>query len=239
MTLALRIDALDMPNVRASEGAGTVTLVYGTDNMWQVFNGTVAKTCVLPTTGILKGQRVCIESQGAGTITVQSSGLNTLAFVDSLQSKLECIALQDAPTSAAHWKVHLDYSQRQYLHGTTYNGGNAPTLGSAAGGFSVTRAVFIPYQMQDGTWRLKGQLSINYSSTSANTTLTVNGITSKTAGGIQPVNVQFADGTQANVKYAYFGSPGTNTLDFRSVAAETSAFLWFDIEIDAKPTWAY
>ena len=47
---------------------------------------------------------------------------------------------------------------KQYLHGTAYNGGNAPTVGGVAG---VTRGVFVPYQTQDGTWRLKFNLVVN------------------------------------------------------------------------------
>jgi uncharacterized delta-60 repeat protein len=46
---------------------------------------------------------------------------------------------------------------KKYLSGTAYNGGVVPTITGSVDG-TITGAVLIPYQLQDGSWRLKGSI---------------------------------------------------------------------------------
>lgn len=101
-TTPYQILDLAQANVRASEGVGTTTLVV-TDNKHQLFNLSAARTVVLPTTGVKAGQKWLIQNSGTFTLTVQSSGLNTLTTV--LGTNAILTALQDSPTSAAHWSI--------------------------------------------------------------------------------------------------------------------------------------
>lgn len=123
---------------------------------------------------------------------------------------------------------------KQYAHGTTYNGGNAPTVTSAATSPTITSSSFIPYQMQDGSWRMKFNLLINASSSGAYH-FSIAGITiprtqsyvARTGNGILP---DFA----AN-DFCY--SNGTFYCAFASGVTDMAAFG--DIALSAKPTWAY
>lgn len=120
-----RLTSLDRPNIRASEGAGTTTLTI-LDNFWQIFNLSAARTCVLPSTGIVKGQRFRIENQGSTfALTVQSSNTNSLLVIDSKYETAEFIALQDAPTSSAHWRVNSKSNRvKSYVYVSESQGTN-------------------------------------------------------------------------------------------------------------------
>lgn len=124
---------------------------------------------------------------------------------------------------------------KQYLHGTTYNGGIAPTVTSAQAGFTVNRAVFIPYQMQDGTWRLKWNIRVNITSaTLSSLSMNLNGVVfmdSWACSGLWGAN---AVGVRA------FVNAGSNTIAIESGSVTTSAASHSgDVELTSKPTWAY
>ena len=128
---------------------------------------------------------------------------------------------------------------KQYLHGTTYNGGIAPTVTSAQGGFTVARAAFVPYQCQDGTWRIK--FNIFYAFTSATVTAvtaSVNGIVFKNVSFYsQPVAV--APSSTANITNGYVSPNTGNIVAAVSSSVQTGFGLSGDVELNAKPTWAY
>lgn len=138
-------------------------------------------------------------------------------------------ALDDATATRLGLKV--------YQHGTTYNGGNAPTV-SGVNVTSVTRAVFIPYQMADGTWRMKLQLRVTSSAVQTNI-LNINGITTKNVTSWeQVVAMSQLGGASTPMSIAGF-TPNSNTL---TLAVTTTSTLWGvsgDIELESKPTWAY
>lgn len=111
-------------NVRASEGAGTTTLT-ASDVRHQLFTLTAARTCVFPTTSIKKGEVWRIETSGAFFLTIQSSDTTTLTTIMDGFAVYE--ALQDTPTSSAHWR-NLDlYSSSDVAVNFNENAGNTKT----------------------------------------------------------------------------------------------------------------
>jgi hypothetical protein len=123
---------------------------------------------------------------------------------------------------------------KQYAHGTTYNGGNAPTVTCSANSPVIAYSSFIPYQMQDGRWRMRFNLKF----TSAPSTVFGFAV----AGISIPV-------TQAYWTIGDLGTPDfatgagfvdTNNNFYSTQAGGTTRVMSFgDIELSAKPTWAY
>jgi hypothetical protein len=126
-----------------------------------------------------------------------------------------------------------------YSHGTTYNGGIAPTVTFVGGGgtlTSVDSSKFIPYQMQDGSWRFKFNFRITLSSTSRTN-----------------VNIRIAGVDLTNVQEAIYGSIGTVTnptsrakaegtdfyIEWAAAATHSNTIMGGDVPLNAKPTWAY
>jgi hypothetical protein len=128
----------------------------------------------------------------------------------------------------------------QYAHGTTYNGGNAPTVTLTAGGgtlSSVTRAVFVPYQMADGSWRMKFNVYCLLSSLSRSAvTLNISGVTIK-SGFAQPV-VGYVAGTGIPPR-TRVETTGNIQFDLSAAVVLDAAASSGDVELNSKPTWAY
>lgn len=143
-------------------------------------------------------------------------------------------------TSSLDNQTATQLGLKQYLHGTTYNGGNAPTVTSAQAGFSVTRAVFLPYQTQDGAWRLRLNIATAFTSASlTTTTLSINGITFKNISGYsQPISVTLPGTVTVGRAFA---NENTSQLRWDLSVATTVTGMNFsgDVELDLKPTWAY
>lgn len=233
-------------NVRASEGTGTTTLTSA-DNFWQVFNLSAARTVLLPSAGVTAGQRYVMQNQSSsGTLTVQSSGENTVCLVDSLYSKAELIALVNSPSTAANWMIgSFTYSQVAYLMGTNYNGGASPTVTGVTATWTNSRSEFLPYQTPDGTWRLRFNISGSFSSSSSTSIVrvTVNGVVFKT-GPSQTISVSFLNGTPSTLQWVG-GRVDAGTSNVRGDLFAASTYdgsgggFSGDVELDSKPTWAY
>lgn len=123
-------------NIRGAEGAGTTTLT-SSDKRVQVFtlNANTARVVQLPTTGIKAGEIWTMEqttavsdASGETKLTVQSSGANTIDIIN--QGQMILVALIDAPTTAANWRVMRYYSFLDHVSTFTFQGG---TPGSASG----------------------------------------------------------------------------------------------------------
>ena len=90
--------------------------------------------------------------------------------------------------------------------------------------------------MQDGTWRLKFEISGTMTSIGATTDVTLVGITSKNVSNYnQPV--AYYNGT-SGLGTGYVPANG-NTFRAVPASAVTSFAQSGDIELDSKPTWAY
>jgi hypothetical protein len=130
--------------------------------------------------------------------------------------------------------------QKEYNHGTTYNGGDAPTITYNAGGGSLTSVelgTFIPYKTQAGVWRLRFSIKITVSST-ARTSLriAVNGITFPNAYS------QVVHGTMFNAATHYYAYAinNTNQIELAHASSTSTAYAYSgDVVLASKPTWAY
>lgn len=131
---------------------------------------------------------------------------------------------------------------KSYAHGTSYNGGNAPTITLSAGGgtlSSVQVGEFIPYQMQDGSWRLKFNIATSLSSTTrTNVTLAVNGITFLANAGNTPQHAVSCWNTVSGVDAAAVQNTNTIEANFSSTSINRCSFSG-DVKLASKPTWAY
>jgi len=126
-------------NVRAAEGAGTTTLTRD-DNKHQVFNLSASRNVQLPTTGIKAGDKFLIENRAFFDLTINASGGSSLIVANScnFEGVIQngyCLleALQDAPTTPAHWRIiHVTESTVSSPSTFTGNGsgsGTTPSIG--------------------------------------------------------------------------------------------------------------
>ena len=88
----------------ATAAATTVLTVDSVEE--QQFTGATTQTVTLPTTSVVAGQRFTVINSSTGTVTVQSSGANTILALTSLYSAT-FVAVQATPTAAAHWQAQL------------------------------------------------------------------------------------------------------------------------------------
>lgn len=126
----------------------------------------------------------------------------------------------------------------QYAHGTTYNGGIAPTITLAAGGGTlilVTYSSLIPYQISDGTWRMKFNINVQLSATARTSVeLAINGVSYASVG-----NISFNGGfLGASSSALAFTSTSTLVLNYASATAVIH-ILSGDVPLASKPNWAY
>ncbi len=169
----------------------------------------------------------CVAGQavGFGQVSSTSAGL-----MPSTQSNFD-----DATATRLGYKV--------YSHGTNYNGGNAPTVTLSAGGgtlSTVNLADFIPYQTQDGNWRLRFVINVSLSTTTrTEADLAMNGITFPNIGTLSQAIAGYSNGTAANVQRSG-AAPNTNTVSCVHASASTNEYDFSgDVKLSAKPSWAY
>lgn len=190
----------------------------------------------ITTTGMI---RVTLPAS-SGSTSVINYALNAPAIGASLPLTLDASRLLSGTVPAARLPAPTVYADaeatmmglKQYLHGGSYKDGLAPTISGS--GVSVIRALFIPYQVQDGTWRLKFNLAVTATSTTS-LTLSVNGIVTKNVTNYFQAISNFPGG---NYGRGYMGI-GTNTIILTSDLSTTSYSASGDIELNSKPTWAY
>jgi hypothetical protein len=101
----LLADAFIPGSTSTISSAVTITLTVDSTET-QIVTGTIAQTMVLPTTSIVAGQQFKAINNSSGSLTVQSSGLNTIVTVGSTQTAI-LTALIATPTTAAHWQIQF------------------------------------------------------------------------------------------------------------------------------------
>jgi hypothetical protein len=132
---------------------------------------------------------------------------------------------------------------KQYLHGTTYNGGNAPTVTLSSGGgtlSAITRAIFVPYQCQDNTWRMRFTVNAVVSSaTRTSAFFAVAGVTTKNVAGYAQ-SIAASEGNGSITTTTAYCDSNANTFGlFHASGSSTIYRLSGDVELESKPTWAY
>ena len=126
---------------------------------------------------------------------------------------------------------------KQYLHGTTYNGGIAPTVTSAQAGFTVGKALFIPYQLQDGGWRVRFNMNCGFTSASLTSiSVSTNGLVFSATN--QALSAWFAANSISPRSYTN-SSAGSLVVEYGPGVTSSGVVISGDVELASKPTWAY
>lgn len=129
---------------------------------------------------------------------------------------------------------------KQYLAGSSYaNGVTISITNGSVSGLTTPRGVFVPYQMIDGTWRLKANVYVSFSTlTTSDQTFTIAGITFKNSSGYNQEGT--ASNSSGSKKNASFANPNASTFRIIMESSSINAYYFsFDCELDSKPTWAY
>lgn len=139
--------------------------------------------------------------------------------------------------SADNYAGNTRLGLMQYTGGVAYN--NAVTLTVSSGGaLTASSYKFVPYQMADGTWRLRFNFSITLSASAASNTFTVTGVTFKNISGTA---YQAASAVNSAVPagLAALCDNNTNTVRCFSTITANQWGISGDVELESKPTWAY
>lgn len=131
---------------------------------------------------------------------------------------------------------------KEYNHGTTYNGGVAPTVTSSVAGLSIDKASFMPFQDQAGTWYTSIEIQASYSANSHSTAnLTVNGLGFANEGNNGWALACVQGNNLTNICVSAIAARNTAIISYQFVSAQTSLSLLITgwAKLSAKPTWAY
>jgi hypothetical protein len=136
---------------------------------------------------------------------------------------------------------------KTYVNGVTYNG-SAPSTTSAQGGFIVRFGEYVPYQMQDGAWRLKFNLSVDITAASISAGSTFDATLPFTVKNLGGTNDRHGIAGHGGINASPFWTPigasiGANSGSLSIRAVTTYTFTGFvllgDVPLASKPTWAY
>lgn len=216
---------------------GTITTGTWTGTTIAIANGGTGQTAKAAAFDALspattKGDIIAYSTTGDrlgvganGTVLTAASGQTTgLQWI--APAPIIATSMTDVQATALGYKA--------YYHGTTYNGGIAPTI--SASGWTIIRGACTPYQKQDGTWWMR----FNFSSThagNAGTTVTINGVTFKNVA-----NYRQGCGASTNSAVAIFmcvTDPNASTIAVNISVSVTQMNMWGEVELESKPTWAY
>jgi len=128
---------------------------------------------------------------------------------------------------------------KTYYIGQTYNGGSGP--GVSATGWSNSYGAFIPYQMQDGIWRLRINFTGSFTgqaNTNA-TSLTAIGFTVASTRQCIAINDQNIQNGRAATASFNGGSSTLQILFSANISINVEYAFSGDIELASKPSWAY
>ena len=196
----------------------------------------------ISTSGLLS----CTLPASSGSTSVINYALNAPAIGASFPLTVDAGTILSGTVASARLPAPSAYANadatrmglKQYLHGTTYNGGIAPTVSYISGGGTATinRCTFVPYQLQDGGWRVKFNIDVSLSATTRTAVaVQINGITA--ANATQAV-VGFLTGSVVPPRAVLGSASNQITCDFASNIID-SIRLSGDVELASKPTWAY
>jgi hypothetical protein len=171
----------------------------------------------------------------SGSTSVINYALNAPAIGASFPLTVDAGTILSGTVAAARLPLPTTYSDAEatrmglkiYRAGVAYNGGNVIT-----GNQAMSYSSFIPYQMQDGTWRMKLNV-VTATGSSLFLGLVIASITpisSPQALSVGNYGTGFG-GTADNI--------GGLRLNGYATTATTNWILFADIELASKPAWAY
>ena len=235
--------------VTDTDGYGTIIVTHAS-----------ACTITLPTAADNTGRILTVKKANSPsyTVTVDGEGAEVIdtATTKVLTAQYSSICVQCNGTG---WNVlYSDFTPevlensiatamglKQYRIGTAYNGGNTPAIAITVGTLNQSEGLLIPYQVQDGSWRLKFNFDISTTGTFAFNSITVglSGITTGNTGVLNYIAISLASGSGGCYGSAamYKNTTSTNNLIFITGVA-TVAGTWLfsgDVSLASKPTWAY
>jgi hypothetical protein len=221
-TLSLPIiDNIKIGYTTTVTAAGTTTLTSAS-NFKQYFTGTTTQTVVLPVVSTLAlGMAYEINNNSTGTITVQSSGLNTIATIPAGLAATFTVILITG-TTAASWDY--EFSGFNTITGTgsavlstsptittplidTINTNTGAATAAALWSDITTGSISI------GSGVTSGSISIGNANQGTSITKTVNIMSSGSASGTMAVNIATANGA-ANINIGtYPGIANSKTIN--------------------------
>ena len=241
------------PLVGGRLGAGLVGVVTSNDSAGNLGGGALWHHTSSTTTRVTFATKANMANDDAPTTDWPSDAYFRIRKAKAsapvgfgLVSSTGGSGLMPALTSQLDNATATQMGLKQYLSDKTgaandiaYNGGNKATLSSAQGGFTPARAVLIPYQTQDGSWRLK--FNIYYAFTSATITsvaVSINGTVFKNVSFYYQA-VSVVASTSSTIQHAYV-TANTGTITVVAASSTQTGFgVSGDVELDSKPTWAY
>jgi hypothetical protein len=245
------IQATDKIVTEISSNAGVTWQALGVDadtiEAYTSENATLYGCLVTPVTGSNTDLNVAfMQYRRKNGVTYGSAGANYAAIDNDTNFRWRVVKVPGQvqvaspviPTATSMSDVSATaLGLKEYFHGTTYNGGIAPTVSGT--GFTIRRAVFIPYQMQSGSWRMK--FAMNYTQTSSSlSTATVNGVVWKISTDLRTAISASQDTASTTLLSGQvIRHNNTNTILAQFNAAVTDVSLSGDVELESKPTWAY
>lgn len=195
-----------------------------------------ALTFSTTTTGYAASISVVLDAKPSWFDANREAGFSINAQVEAFDGVSN--GLMTTPTGLSDTAATM-LGLKTYSHGTTYNGGNAPTI--TVGGAtlnSVFDSKFIPYQVQDGSWRLKFNFAFDNTTSTTNCGAIVAGVTAKNSSNFVQSICLVQQRAAANTTTGYILP---NTSEFTCYSSTTDA-LWTlsgDIALESKPNWAY
>ena len=125
-----------------------------------------------------------------------------------------------------------------YSHGVTYTGSpNSPTITLTGGGgtlSSITYSHFLPYQIQDGTYRLRMSFRAFVSSTARTTaSFAIAGV------AFPALDQPLAGNTAGAAPTTYVVAASSTVVVGHSSSTTDTYMISGDVALASKPTWAY
>lgn len=232
-TLTLPPDNGDAGEALVTDGSGTTT--------WEpiVTNPMTTRGDIIRATTGGTPQRLAAATDnqvlaGDGTDVV-SKQIDDTAFFSSGAYATGSAAGTLPPVSSMGNALATQLGLKQYTTGVTYNSSTQVTFSSTPAGWALTYAYFVPYQMQDGTWRCRANVSATWTS-NATPSVVIN-LEALTNGQAAYASA----GTTPAYSYGFITRTGSQTsnMEWRFGAAQTSGTWAADFKLNAKPDWAY
>lgn len=191
----------------------------------------------------------------SGTTSSINYALNAPAIGASFPLTVNADTILSGTVNSARLPAPTAYSDvvatrmglKQYVHGGSYTGSpNAPTItlsanldGTSPIPLTNARGTFIPYQLSDGTWRMKFNFQTVANSTYLSGAFNIAGV-SFAAGAFgtlgQALSHTNGDGLS---KYAIARSDYAGKIQHAGTNARSEWSISGDVELTTKPTWAY